>query len=748
MTAADKDFHTSSKPHFSETGILVYGNRGPKSLETGAFSTAQEPLAGATRDIRFMQMPTFDDVCAFETTSEPFTNSAQAAPETLSVQKKQTKISTAGGIPLATIVTDPAPIEFSAIAKAVAVDTAAGVHEQHAWQLLSLLFDGADRYKKPSDVDSEDIERYRKDRLSEFWRTLVYSDAQRHAQEATTAEERAIAQLSCNNVAEACHALLEGLDLRLATMIAQIGGDANMRQTMSIQIEEWRRLDMLAEMEDAHRALYELLSGNCAQSSGKAGNGRENKAATFNISSRFALDWRRAFGLRLWYGTLLDEPIELAVAQFADAVRDGLEDVKPVPWFVRDGADMGWSDPEAAHREDLLWGILKLYAASKLDIPANVEDVLAPENVSGHPLNARLSFQLFQFLYSRHKDEMEEPERKIGMPTFRGEGEGDFRRSFMSSTATVTNKGEQGADPLVELGDSITLSYAASLHTQEHWTTAIWVYTHLSSAYMREHFIRSVINQFAKSITLTDSDSTYAYITNDLHVPATWLHAAAALHAKTEGDAVREATHLIKANELDEAHEVLCRKVGPDAIISRDYEPLRELMAGFIPEDTDLPAHDNASFASARRSAFARGPDRVAGWAQGGQIYLDYIELLDHTGRRSTYRVDEDLEQEIQHLLSKLQKALEIAARDRLDSCGLEERVALMEIAGTVANLVAKNKVRFLLCSLCTRTPPLTSHQLANRSQILRLPLTEDLWLKHSCDLSTSYYRAVMANGK
>lgn len=630
------------------------------------------------------------------------------------------------------------------MAKAVAIDTVAGTHEQHAWQLLSLLFDNPDQI--PADVDPENKERFKKEQLSEFWKALVFGDAQKHAQKAATHEERAIAQLSCNNVAEACHALLEGLDLRLATMVAQIGGDASMRQIMHTQIEEWRRLDMLAEMEDAHRALYELLSGNCAQADGKLGAGRENKAVTFNISSRFALDWRRAFGLRLWYGTLVDEPIELAVAQFADAVRDGLEDVKPVPWFVRENADMGWSDPDAANREDLLWGILKLYAASKLDIPANIEDVLAPENVSGHPLNARLSFQLFQLFYSRLEDTKEADERTVGMPTFRGGSEGDFRRSFMSSTATVTNKDTQGANPLVELGDNITLSYAASLHTREHWTTAIWVYTHLSSAAMREHYIRSLVNQFSSLIVLDDTDSTYAYLINDLHVPATWLHAAAALQAKTDGDAVREATHLIKANELEEAHEVLCRKVGPDAIISRDYDPLRELLSGFIGEEADNATNDNASLIPSHRDGYGRQPERVSGWTQGGQIYFDYIALLNLTGRRSTYRVDEELEQEIQHLLAKLQKALEIAARDRLGSCGLEERVSLMEIAGTVANLVAKNKVH--TCLVTTSLHKLTIMQAANRSQILKLPLTEDLWLKHSCDLSTSYYRSLMANSR
>lgn len=517
----------------------------------------------------------------------------------------------------------------------------------------------------------------------------MWDDAQKHAQQALSPEERAIAQLSCNNVTDACHALLEGLDLRLATMVAQIGGDATMRQSMVTQIEEWRRLDVLSEMEDPHRALYELLSGNCAQAEGKLGAGRENKASTFNISGRFALDWRRAFGLRLWYGIMAEESIEWAVAQFADAVKFGKEDVKPVPWFIQEDVDMRWNDPQTEHREDLLWGILKLYSASKMDLDANIEDVLSPANVSGHPLNARLSFQLFQLFKSRQDDQNEADERKVGMPTVRGQGKGDHRASFLSSTTSAVDADGQAANPLVELGDQITLTYAASLHTLEHWTTGVWVYTHLSSPAMREHYIRSLLNQFSSTYSLEDTDATYTCLTNELRVPTTWLHAAAALQAKTEGDALRQATHLIKAEEVDEAHEVLCRKVGPDAIISRDYDPLRELMGGFLP----TPSNSPASFASSTRAASHRRKEPVQGWAQGGQIYFDYIELIDLTGQRSTYRVDEGLNKRIQELLVKLQRALEVAGRDTLESCGLEQRVALMEIAGTVANLVAKSQV-------------------------------------------------------
>jgi len=577
-------------------------------------------------------------------------------------------------VPLVRLTTEPGSLEFSSMAKAVTIDTPAGAHEQQAWQLLSLLFDDPDSL--PHGVEAEHANQYKKEVLSEFWKQLVWDDAQRHVRDAASPEEKAIAYLSCNNIADACEALLEGMDLKLATMVAQIGGDAAMRQSLSAQIDEWRRMDVLSEMDDSYRAIYELLAGNCARSEGKNVSSRENKAATFGICSRFNLDWRRAFGLRLWYGITNDEPIQMAVAQFADAIRDGLEDVKPVPWFIEGEVDMGWNDPESEHREDLLWGILKLYACSKLDLPANIEDVLAPENVSGNPLNARLSFQLFQLFKSRKDDTQEVDARKVHMPTNRGSGETGHRSSFMSSTASHFDKDEQAEDPLVELGDKITLTYAASLHTPQHWTTAIWVYSHLSSTAMREHYMKVFINQFSHTYSLDREadDPIYVYLTDKLRVPETWLHAAAALRAKTDGDALSQATHLIHAHELDEAHEVLCRKVGPEAIISRDFDPLRDLLGHFQP---DAP----------------RRKEPVQGWAQGGQIYFDYIELIDLTGQRTSYRVDEELNKRIQTLLARLQKALETAAKERLDGCGLEERVALMEIAGTVAGHVAKSQV-------------------------------------------------------
>ncbi|KAF1950919.1 hypothetical protein CC80DRAFT_496441 [Byssothecium circinans] len=703
LSGADKDFHSCNKPHFSETGIIVYAGKQSDTGDEGIYFHPRESIAGAEKDIRFKALPTFAD----------------AVPPTIELQKEHTKMSFREHAPLAKLKVEPELLEFHAIADAVALGTPASEHEQQAWKLLSLLFDDI----PPSGVDSSDFaksrDRYLKEQLSDFWKSLVFEDAQKHAEEPSISpEEKAIAYLSCNSVADACHALVEGHDLRLATMVAQIGGDDTARQDMTSQLDEWRRMDVLSEIDEAVRTLYELIAGNCAQSEGKTNGGRENKTPSFIISSRFNLDWRRAFGLRLWYGTKVDEPIELAVAQFADALRFGNEDVKPVPWFIEQGKDMGWNDPKKENREDLLWGILKLYASSKMDVAANVEDVLAPENVSGHPLNARLSFQLFNIFKSRAEDIDESPERVVGMPIVREEG--SRHSSFLSPGSSTADLDDEGTNALVELGDKLALTYAASLYTLEHWTTAAWVYGHVSHGATREHFIRSLLAQFSHTFSLTESDATYTHLTEDLDIPHTWIHAAAALQAKVEGDTLRQAMHLIKANELKEAHEVLCRSVGPDSVISRDYDALRELLGGFMPTPPSSPT-SNPSHSRGRK-------EPVQGWNFGGQIYFDYIELLDLTGQRSTYRVDKELNERIRDLLVKISRAMETVAV-RWKQMELQERVALTEIAGTVAAGLAKL-------------------QSSDRSRILKLPLTEDLWLKHSIELSTGYYRNVIAAGR
>jgi nuclear pore complex protein Nup98-Nup96 len=62
MTEQDKEFHSRGKPHFSETGILVYTGKGTDATSRDSYDCNRVPIAGAQKDVRFKQLPTFADV--------------------------------------------------------------------------------------------------------------------------------------------------------------------------------------------------------------------------------------------------------------------------------------------------------------------------------------------------------------------------------------------------------------------------------------------------------------------------------------------------------------------------------------------------------------------------------------------------------------------------------------------------------------------------------------------------------------
>jgi len=62
LTDVDKDFHSCGKPHFSETGVLVYTGKGANASGEDIYDCDYAPIAGAQKDIRFKRLPTFTDV--------------------------------------------------------------------------------------------------------------------------------------------------------------------------------------------------------------------------------------------------------------------------------------------------------------------------------------------------------------------------------------------------------------------------------------------------------------------------------------------------------------------------------------------------------------------------------------------------------------------------------------------------------------------------------------------------------------
>ena len=562
------------------------------------------------------------------------------------------------GVPFALTTNDTGLGAFAEVLDGA--ESSARIHERHVWELAGILFDdiSEDLVETVSDDDYEQEQwKIRKDRLSDFWKNLVLSDAVRGASGAPTPEQKAIAYLSGYSVWDACDALLQGRNFRLATLLAQIGQNDVMRNEMSKQIDDWRRLNTLSEMSLPIRTLFELLAGNTYLSEGCAGTGAENKAESFQIANEFEMDWRRAFGLRLWYGISAEEPLEAAVTQYADDLAgDGelagkKELVRPLPWFVeKQPPDDGDNAHDSDRCEDLLWGLLRLYAAlhgSRLE--ANVVDILEPGNVNGNSLDARLSFQLLHLLRAKGAIEW--------------------------------------TDEVAEASDTLASTLAiSSAQMVDHWQDAIFVLLHLTSPNMRIKAIQEALYQHAASFDIIPgrdspsdnfTDSAISKLTGELCIPRAWVYAAKALYMRAvKEDHAAEVHCLLAAGDYQAAHQTLCATVAPRAVISRHYDSLRELLGGFetrLPEDPSRTAMQT-----------------IKDWSQGGGIYFDFIHLIDIERRRGA--INESLARERHKLLRRLTAQLLSRKKQEKTKMDLDERAAIWDMALVVARAIAVSK--------------------------------------------------------
>ena len=570
------------------------------------------------------------------------------------------------GVPFALTTDDVSFGEFAVILEGA--ESAVHKHEQHVWELASILFDDFSEEiveTAPENDYEQEQWRIRRDRLSDFWKNLVLPDAVEASQTASTLERKAIAYLSGFNVWDACNALLENKNFRLATLLAQIGQSDVMKNEMSRQIDDWRRLNTLSEIDIPIRALYELIAGNTYLSEGCAGTGAENKAESFQIASEFKMDWRRAFGLRLWYGISAEEPLEAAITQYADDLTGNgelagkKELVQPVPWFLeKRGFEGSASAQETGQYEDLLWGLLRLYATQQDSrMEANVVEILDPRNVNGNPLNARLSFQLLHLLRAKGVIEW--------------------------------------TDAIMEAADTLASTLAiSSAQTADHWQDTIFVLLHLSSPSVRIKAIREALYQRAANFDITPgrdspsegfSDSAMASLTVELGIPRAWVYAARALFMRAvKGDHAAEVYCLLAAGDYQAAHQTLCATVAPRAIISRNYDGLRELLGGFetrLPEDPSRTAMQT-----------------IKDWSQGGGIYFDFIHLVDIERRHGA--MNESLAKQRRKLLRRLTAQLLSLKKQEKTKMDLDERAAIWDMALVVARAInaSKDEVRTPVC--------------------------------------------------
>lgn len=554
--------------------------------------------------------------------------------------------------------------EFIQFSENVSLDDTAGRMEQRAWELAHILFD--EQRDVPASVSSSEREQYQlrllKDKVSEFWKKIVRNDVQKHVAKAESAEEKAFAYLTGGLIEEACNTLVEAKNFHLATLVAQIGCDRKFRESMSTQLENWRTLNNLAEFEDSIRAIYELLAGNACVCRGQAAAGGENVTSTFSFSKRFDLDWRRSFGLRLWYGIDPEQSVDEAVIQYLQDLKDGSEEVKPLPWFTERSNSSSRENNAASTHEDLLWSLLQIQSGDSFDLAT----AFAPEAVSGNSMDARLSFQLITLFQAQN----------VGVAA-------DLQDSTL---------------------DALASTYASDLATTidaqpQALVSTVWVLLHLSDANARQSAVRSLLDQHAALID--PPDGVVFSGLRELRIPDKWMYQAKALYARAVlQDPVAEAKNLLEADAWTQAHEVVCRTVGPLAVIEDDAEQLRELLGGL---------HDPVRKSNVYADA----------WNRGAGVYYDFMEMRDLETQQG---------QRWKELVGKVSRALQYLHNEgEFEKKELRERAAVQIMGSVTAEYVKELRSK-------------------DRSLSLQVPGIENEVCTRGKALQEEYFRTLVAS--
>lgn len=531
MDPDDKAFHDTLRPSWGPDGTLVLATA-PKVLsrssrrgieKDGIVSMSRLHIVSENRDVRFAKI------------------SNESSAKALNNQIALTRVSLVNNVPAVSLGSATSLMAFF---HGQDLQSPSNSHEKMVWELASILFDQVTDVTG-ANVAPSGLRQARRQNVSKFWQSIVEDASNRDVGMAHSAEDKAIAALSGHRITDACKHLLDGKNFRLATLVALIGTSDQLMQDMREQVREWRDANVLSEFTDPIRAIYELLGGNVCAVEGQKG-AMENRMESFVISEKFGMDWKRAFGLRLWYAITSNEDVVEAIQAFEDDLKQDKEQ-PPKPWFAEQGIEALWEDPHKDKREDLLWGLLKLYA----DTDTDLADVLRPENSQLSPLDFRLSWQLGQALIN------------TGKVTF----------------------GEDADDK----ADAATLSFASQLTSEDNWLEAVFVLLHLTKPAARTKAIQEHLARHARLIG-DDQSEDFLALTQAFKIPAMWIWQAKALYMRSvKTDPKLEVVYLLRAASYSEAHKTFIKQFAPLAIIERDYESLWEMLAQFQGADSSIP---------------------------------------------------------------------------------------------------------------------------------------------------------------
>ncbi|KAJ3813268.1 nuclear protein 96-domain-containing protein [Lentinula aff. lateritia] len=446
----------------------------------------------------------------------PMPASDSLSPKLLQHQLSHSPISPDdGGVPFA----NPSPevLLFSSFSSLFPATDAS--QEASMFRLGSALFDPLSLHLSSQAATPEIRQRVslltRKAALSTWLQYAVAPAVQEYLQThlAASAPAIAFAHLTGNQLERACDVAMDGGNPTLATLIAQAGGDSQYRNDLLEQLEIWTNQKVDTLIDSDLRKIYALLAGD------------------LTVDIVHGLDWKRIFGLYLWFV----EPMHTPIAQVFNSFRESTDD----------------------GREDLLFSLLRLYS----DETCSLSDILQPRTSTGQ-LNYTIPWHLYIIL-SRCMRVRDFPDR------------GDVRHDGHVSIDDDQPEPEPEFEGHSPTADLLTSSYALQLEQQGMVQEAIFVLLHLEGSAGRRKAIQDLL---IRSAPMLDEWNIRGLV-GSLKIPLRWVKEAQVSYVAYE--------LFLAAGNLNRAHDIAILSLAPDAVIRNDYDLLKEIFSPFVPFSGD-----------------------------------------------------------------------------------------------------------------------------------------------------------------
>ncbi|GAA5985719.1 hypothetical protein JCM10908_007085 [Rhodotorula pacifica] len=619
--------------------------------------------------------------------------------------------------------------------------TAAEEEEARLFRLGACLFDEiADLALDEVDPASQPyVHAIRRRRLVSSW----FEDAVSPAVEAdlgalpapspsspAASAKRIFALLSGHQIPAACDAALESSNLRLATVLAQIGPDAlatddAVRRDVALQLEKWREYHVDTFIDDAYREVLELVSGNLGISEGRQDLDPKGDSVK-ELHVLDGLGWKRALAAGAWYAVPqatgaefggADAGLAEVVERYEQAYRADERVAPPTPSYLLSAlssssslasstaASLPWPPaPATTIPLDPAFHLLKLFTSPTHPLEAALE----PRNFGPSPLDYRLPWHLYMLLSRvlRRRDW----EDRLEVPDEEEDEDGD---EAMRRAGGAAGGGE---DEVVQIregnsvtADRVTEAYAMQLEAQGEWHWAAFVLLHIELPDRRIKAIRELLARHAEELEQAAVEEEEAdageeegdegaevrhqasyggsrekveFVVKTLKVPEVWVFSARAdYHLTSPSKLFRAYTLLLAAQRATEAHRIATEDLVPEALVRSDYSLVHRFLEPFLLESTS--------------STEPNLEGHVSGWNEGGKTYLLFLTQPDHPHLLPRAM------QAVQALSKRVKESSRLKGKKllRLAIAEMESRLTVLAKANTASKALERTQPSLLTAS-------------------------------------------------